>query len=333
MTATTAPGAGDEGAATASAVSDSAAPSTRLRVISDNDYAGDPDGLFQLVHLLLCRSVDVRAVIPSAFRPFPGDPWNDRAADEAARLAQEAMDVTGRQVPIARASNTGLVDRRTPIDNAASRAIIDEALRDDSRPLLVLVGGGLTAVASALLLEPRIADRLTVVWIGGCVPADEPDPAKDHVEYNTSIDIAAAQVVFEDSSVPVWQVPHDTYRQAMVSWDELTTTVYCHGRIGPWLREKMRRIEDVFDAIGVHPGEAFVLGDNPLVLLGALHTPFEPDTASSRYVIGPAPAISDAGRFTAATTGRPIRVYRSIDMRLLMADFTAKLALAARASA
>ncbi len=32
----------------------------RYRVISDNDYSGDPDGLFQLVHVLLSPSLDVR---------------------------------------------------------------------------------------------------------------------------------------------------------------------------------------------------------------------------------------------------------------------------------
>ena len=28
----------------------------RSRVLSDNDYRGDPDGVVQLAHLLLCRS-------------------------------------------------------------------------------------------------------------------------------------------------------------------------------------------------------------------------------------------------------------------------------------
>lgn len=37
----------------------------RMRVIVDNDFSGDPDGLFQLVHLLLSPSVEVRALIGS----------------------------------------------------------------------------------------------------------------------------------------------------------------------------------------------------------------------------------------------------------------------------
>src|SRR3954453_1061259 len=46
----------------------------RYRVVSDNDYSGGPDGLFQLAHLLLSPSVDVRAVIGSHLAP--GDPFD-----------------------------------------------------------------------------------------------------------------------------------------------------------------------------------------------------------------------------------------------------------------
>ena len=38
-------------------------PCPRIRVITDNDYSGDPDGLVQLAHLLLSPSVDIRAVV------------------------------------------------------------------------------------------------------------------------------------------------------------------------------------------------------------------------------------------------------------------------------
>ena len=36
----------------------------RMRVIVDNDFGGDPDGLFQLTHLLLSPSVEIRAITP-----------------------------------------------------------------------------------------------------------------------------------------------------------------------------------------------------------------------------------------------------------------------------
>jgi hypothetical protein len=36
-----------------------------MRVIVDNDFSGDPDGLFQMAHLLLSPSVDIRGIIGS----------------------------------------------------------------------------------------------------------------------------------------------------------------------------------------------------------------------------------------------------------------------------
>ena len=41
----------------------------RSRVILDNDFGGDPDGLFQLAHHLLSPSVAIRGIIGSFFPP------------------------------------------------------------------------------------------------------------------------------------------------------------------------------------------------------------------------------------------------------------------------
>lgn len=69
-------------------------------------------------------------------------------------------------------------------------------MRDDTdTPLIYAAGGGLTELATAYLIEPRIATRLALVWIGGHgydAPATEP-------EFNTSIDPRAAQIVFADA--------------------------------------------------------------------------------------------------------------------------------------
>lgn len=51
----------------------------RARLIIDNDFGGDPDGLFQLAHHLLCPTMDVRGVISSqhyegGFYGLPGSP-------------------------------------------------------------------------------------------------------------------------------------------------------------------------------------------------------------------------------------------------------------------
>ena len=88
----------------------------RVRVISDNDYGGDPDGLVQLAHLLLSRTVDIRGVIGSHLRV--GDPFDasPNTADKAATAARRIVDLTGRTgVSVIAGTNAGLEDRHTPV--------------------------------------------------------------------------------------------------------------------------------------------------------------------------------------------------------------------------
>jgi inosine-uridine nucleoside N-ribohydrolase len=313
----------------------------RFRIISDNDYSGDPDGLVQLAHHALSPSVELPAVIGSHLRPLdPFDP-SETTADNAAAKARQVLAMLGHErVPVVAGSNTALVDRKTPRDTPGARAIIAEAMRDDDRPLFVCCGAGLTSLASAWLLEPRIATRLTAVWIGGAEHPDlaPPLPGGTACEYNTAIDIAAAQVVLNDSDVPFWQVPRDAYRQVIVTRDELDAWLRPQGAIGEHLFAELDAVFDMVTAAGLPTGETYVLGDSPLVLLTALQTMFEPTPASSGSVVKPAPVIDDAGgyvvdahgRLDALDPAREIRVWTQLDAGLLIRDLCAKLTRFAR---
>ena len=96
----------------------------RLRVISDNDYAGDPDGLFQLAHLLLSPSVEVRAVIGSHLRP--GDPFDP--SDATATHAREAAGTVVGLLGL-----TGRVSGRRGLEPPAARPRDPGAVRGRAR--------------------------------------------------------------------------------------------------------------------------------------------------------------------------------------------------------
>lgn len=302
------------------------ATAQRIRVIVDNDFGGDPDGLFLLAHLLLSPSADVRGIIASqhhatGFYGHPGTP--EHAFDNASALLRiVAPDLAPRLVL---GAATGLADIKTPADSAGARLIVQEALRDDTKtPLYVLCGGGLTNIASAYLLDPRIASRLRLVWIGGPEHAGlaSPPPGAGKIEYNLSIDRLAAQVVFNVSAIPLWQVPRDAYRQALVSTAELSARIDARAPLGAFL---LGSLDDLLRRAKGSLGEAYVLGDNPLVLLTALQTSWERDPASSRYVERPAPMIADSGAYEPNPSGRTIRVYTTLDTRLLFEDLFAKI--------
>lgn len=303
----------------------------RSRVVSDNDYGGDPDGLVQLAHLLLSPSVAVPSVISSHVRDVdPFVPTGGIAASGAAAARRVGELCDRADVPVIAGSERALGDRREPVDSDAARAIVAEAMRDDTDlPLFVTCGGGLTEIASAWLLEPRIAERLTVVWIGGREHADlaDPPPGGADLEYNTDVDLLAAQVVFNDSDLSLWQVPRDVYRMAMASRAELLARLRPAGALGRHLFDALAGFVEMVSSYGVAVGEVHVLGDNPLVLLTALWTAFEPAPAGSPSVTRPCPWLLDSGGYGARSEGRPIRIFTGIDHRLMFDDLYAKLAL------
>ena len=308
---------------------DSAERIPRARVIIDNDFIGDPDDLFQLVHHLLSPSVEIPLIVSS--HVHAGEVWDpsDHQAEHGAWVVRDVFARMGvvQDDRIMAGAERALAAAATPSDTPAARASIAEALRDDPRPLYYCAGGGLTDLASAYLLEPDIADRITLVWIGGSehegIGILPPGAARS--EYNLTIDTVAAQVLFGDSPVQIWQVPRPTYRQALVSMAELRVAVRPVGPVGAYLYEEIRAVGVMLAEEGSNAGETYALGDQPLVLLTALQSVFEPDPASSDYVTLPTPHIDDEGLYVARDDGRPMRVYTSVDNRLTFDDFQAKL--------
>lgn len=304
----------------------------RYRVIIDNDFAGDPDDLFQLVHHLLSPSVTIPFLVSSHLGPGDLQDPSDKQAAHGVAIAERALELMGMagDPKVLCGSETGLVDPATPIDNEAVQAIIAEAMREGTdMPLYIALGGGLTDIASALLLEPRIADRATAVWIGGPEHAGyavTPDDA-DAVEYNLNIDIAAAQAVFNRTAIQIWQVPRNVYRQCLVSRAELELRVRPMGAIGGLLADSVdRQVDLMAQRIGWNLGETYALGDSPLVLLTALQSAFQPDPSSSPSTIVPTPHLNAKGQYQPNPQGRPLRLFTGVDTRLMFEDFFVKLA-------
>lgn len=303
----------------------------RMRVIIDNDFSGDPDGLFQLAHLLLSPSVETRGIIGSHLKPGDGFDPSAKQAENAVAKAKELLSVMGitKIIPVIPGSNSGMPNDSTPVKSKAVDFIIAEALRTDTQlPLYLLCGAGLTEAASALLTRPAIAQKMTLIWIGGPEYPDLalPPPGYSNPEFNLNIDPAAARVVFNQSMVSIWQVPRNAYRQAVFPYSQLLLYVKPRGKTGLYLsgllESLMTRIQKF-----VNIGETYILGDSPLVLLTALQSSFEADPSSSAYVVKMAPLINAQGGYDTNLRGRTIRVYTHLDTGLMFDDFLAKLAL------
>lgn len=312
-----------------------AGPTARMRVIVDNDLSGDPDGLFQLAHHVLSPSVAIALIVGSHLHVKEAwDRGPDQAASGAAK-ARELLQVMGRadRIPVVAGAPVAIASRQDWHPSPATAAIVAEAMREDTKePLYYCAGAGLTELALAWLAQPRIGKRLKLVWIGG----EEheglalPPPQADAGEYNLTIDTLAAQIIFNESDIEIWQVPRDAYRQMLFSTAELEF-LGATGPIGHYLKQQIDRVTAMTAQRGMNLGETYILGDSPLVTLTALQSAFQPDPSSSRYALRPTPRLTAQGHYEANPAGRPMRVYTQIDTRLTFTDMVAKIRAADRA--
>ena len=99
-------------------------------------------------------------------------------------------------------SETYLHDEETPVPSSAARDLAERAMRyTPENPLYVIAIGAITNVASAILINPAIRERIVVVWLGGNALH-----WPDNREFNLAQDVAAARILF-GCGVPLVQLP------------------------------------------------------------------------------------------------------------------------------
>lgn len=175
----------------------------RVRMVLDTDTYNEIDDQFALVWAMLSpERLDVEAIHAAPF-------LNDRSCDPAdgmERSHEEILRILDRlgvkpDGLVRRGSTSFLPADRRPVASDAVDDLIRRAHAEDDRPLYVAAIAALTNVASAILTDPSILERIVVVWLGGqSRHMDRTD------EFNLSQDVRSAQVVL-DSGVPLVRVP------------------------------------------------------------------------------------------------------------------------------
>ena len=181
---------------------EAAKPSDRpVRAVLDTDTYNEVDDQFALAYALLSpEDLSLEAIYAAPFHNSRSDGPADgmeKSYDEIYRV----LDLLGRQnETVYRGSASFLAHESRPVESDAAADLVRRASSSEG-PLYVMAIGAITNVASALLLEPAIAERIVVVWLGGHAPV-----WPDNLEFNLRQDAAAARVVF-DSGVPVIHIP------------------------------------------------------------------------------------------------------------------------------
>lgn len=311
-----------------------------IRVITDTDAYNECDDQYAVAHLWMTPKFDNCAMIAEQYGTMRDENSEQMSYNELQNLAK--LMGLDDQVKILHGAPTALPDEKTPVDSEGARFIIEEALRDDPRPLFICNLGAVTNLASAYLLEPKIADKITVIWIGGA-----PYP-EGGFEFNQNNDLNAANVLFK-SKMKLWQVPSNVYTTMRVSFMELVEKVYPCGAIGKYLVENTMNFQKLFAQIMPQMVE-MILGSSSGSDLAAMASPDPAEMATSYggeiWSLGDSPVVglmlnNMLGDFTIRSApyqvnpdgtydltregSRKIHVYDNIDSRFILNDLYAKL--------
>ncbi len=180
-------------------------PSGRFDCVLDTDTYNEIDDQFALSLLLKSEKPNVKAIYAAPFfnsnSTSPEDGM-EKSYDEILKLLT-LMGSEEMKKNVYRGSKTYLPDEKTPVQSEAAAHLVKLASGYTAeKPLYVVAIGAITNVASAILTDPSITDKIVLVWLGGHYTSWA-EPAH---EFNMMQDIAAARIVF-GCGCPLVQLP------------------------------------------------------------------------------------------------------------------------------
>ena len=277
----------------------------RVRVIISSDTACEADDPFAIAHALLSPRMEVKAVIAEHFAR-PGS--MEQSYDAACRL----LSLMKAAIPLLHGQSWPKEEGEI---SEGAALIISEARKNDAKPLYVLCMGAVSTVAAALQVAPDIAEKLTIVTIGGRGYGKDDWAGR---EYNWGNDYEAVNAILK-TAAQVWQVPHCAYATMHVGLAELQYKLARCGEVGRYLLRQMDEFNQS-PRVGHINSESWSLGDNPSV--GVV---LRPDCGE--HHMQQAWLIDAQTAYVQPVPGRQIRVYKSVDSRYVLEDLFSKLAI------
>jgi len=206
----------------------------KIDMVLDTDTYNEIDDQFAVVYSLLSpERLNVRALYAAPCfnerSSSPGDGM-ERSYEEITRLLSR-MHIPADNF-VFRGASKYLPDATTPVASSAAENLIRTALGQADAPLYVAAIGAITNVASAILMEPKIIEKIIVVWLGGHAYF-RPHTA----EFNLIQDVHAARLIF-DCGVPLVHIPcHGVASHLITTASEIESFVRGCSPIGDYLAD------------------------------------------------------------------------------------------------
>ena len=177
-------------------------PNSAIDVVIDTDTYNQVDDLYALAYLMLSdEKLKLKGIFAAPFYSPPnmGRVRQNNSPGEGMHQSyhtiMELLDVMKRndiKQIVFHGSETKLKDEVTPVESDAAWELVRLANEHTPEtPLYVIAIAALTDIASAVLLDPSIVDKIVVVWLGG-----HGFDWHSCIDFNAAQDIAAARAIF-----------------------------------------------------------------------------------------------------------------------------------------
>ncbi|MDF2925657.1 MAG: nucleoside hydrolase [Paenibacillaceae bacterium] len=282
----------------------------KIRMVLDTDTFNEVDDQFAVIYTLLSgEKLGLEALYAA---PFSNKKCSG-VKNGMEKSYQEIEKILGLckaqdRIPAYRGSESYLPDGETPVESEAARNLVERAMSASAEePLYVAAIGAVTNVASAILMEPRIIERIVVVWLGG--HALHWNSAS---EFNLYQDLHATRILL-DSGVPLVLVPcMGVASHLQTSQSELRDYVLPCGELGSYLYETYSESSED------HFAYTRVIWD-----ISVIAYLINEQWASSSLVHSP--RLSDDFRWSTDTSRHFIRYVHRVNRNLIFRDLFTKL--------
>lgn len=281
-----------------------------LRMVLDTDTYNEVDDQFALAHALLSpERLDVEAIYAAPFHNNRSSDPNDgmmRSYEEILRLLKMLNHSPDGWVF---KGSTRYFEPNNPEDSETVQDLIERAMASpDDGPLYVVAIAAITNIANAIAIEPRIIEKIVVVWLGG--NALHWAHTK---EFNLKQDVAGAQLLF-DCGVPIVLIPCEGVTT------HLQTTVH---ELEHYLRGKNELCDYLIDIVASYEGNPY--GWSKVIWDVATIAYLLSETWVKTHLV-PTPILTDQVTWSQDSSRHLIRYAHYLHRDKIFADLFSKLA-------
>lgn len=177
-------------------------PNGKIDVVLDTDAYNEIDDQFAISYLIKSKEkLNTKAIYAAPFFNNKSTGPKD-GMEKSYNEIKKLLSLIGEDYDVFKGSEKYLENEYTPVISPAAEDLAARAKNySPENPLYVVAIGAITNIASAILLNPDIAENIVIVWLGGHALH-----YTNTEEFNMYQDVAAARAVMQ-CGAPFVQLP------------------------------------------------------------------------------------------------------------------------------